>query len=179
MRDSKRYLAAITLEIGLAGCHGTNRPSESEPLTGGGRSTSFSSWSGGYDDLEVYASLHPDGVAVLDKRIPIGRDMRTVFRSPMFNGSEFIGRPPERFKLDDRSSWFAGQLSKASGAFGSMLTAEKTGAMSLDHVTLKEYVEYWRSAGARIGMTVGGCVVWETEDGSGRCQACDPDTNVF
>ena len=87
------------------------------------------------------------GAYVIDKSEVEGI-VGLVLREPLI---KFRGEP-KQIDVSPGASMIADALADEPGGFGGLVRGARTGAINLDESTLEAYVEYWRSAGAKIGQ---------------------------
>ena len=102
---------------------------------------------------------HVEGAYVIDKRPAIDRrdGVRIAMRAPLLDLSN-NARP---FVPSDQTTALLGP-GGVSGAYRGILAAAMVGSVNLDSCTLDDYVDYWRAAGARVGLVINGAIVWES-----------------
>ena len=106
----------------------------------------------------------PDGTPAVDKQdaVETSEGFSWVFRSPMVD----VDLPDGGYApCPTPSAIFAEAVS--GNSFGGLLAAQSASRLSdesrgpLDFVSVSEYVDGWRIAGARIGKYADGQIVWD------------------
>ena len=104
----------------------------------------------------------PDGTPVLDKRPALETEAgySWVFRGPMLN-PDLVDGDLEECPTPDPA--FAEALGIGSKQWGGLLQLQsaKVDRGPLDFVSISEYMDGWRSRGARSGHYESGQIVWD------------------
>ena len=100
----------------------------------------------------------PAGTPVIDKRPAIDSKGAAVsLKAPLLD----IERP-SAFSLKGAEPMALAMMSDPGNGYGSILAGALVGAVNLDSVGLSDYVAYWRTNGARVGVvTTEGTIDWE------------------
>lgn len=125
-------------------------------------------------DPEHYSSGYDcEGAWVVDERAVVAKDggARIAFRAPLLDPTLPDGEVSPCPQL--AGSILAGAiLSDPGNGFAPLIAgqlAHKAGGRPkpgpLDSVSTREWVEYWRKHGARVGRFVSGRIEWEDQDG--------------